>query len=239
MHDGQLVRVGGTDTGQPYPYTVPQKSCDHSAASASYNALQASLVRQFSTGIGYTIAYTWSKTLDEGGDGYFGVEGGVPEDPYDPKGSRGPASFDIPQILAANTIYELSFWHRQGFSTRKRFADYVIGNWRVNGIFSARSGQHHTITAAGDIANTGNAGTYERADLVGNPLQSGPIAGNSSCAPPSGPTHTRTHWFNPCAFATPKNGTLVTRGGTLSMRRATWVWTCLSTGCFRSKRALQ
>jgi len=39
----------GTNTGQPYPYTVPQKSWDHNAASASYNALQASLVRQFST----------------------------------------------------------------------------------------------------------------------------------------------------------------------------------------------
>ncbi len=30
----------------------------HSGASASYNALQASLVRQFSTGFGYTLAYT-------------------------------------------------------------------------------------------------------------------------------------------------------------------------------------
>jgi len=66
----------GTNTGQPFPYTVPQKSWDHNAASASYNALQASLARQFNAGFGYTISYTWSKTLDEGGDGYFGVEGG-------------------------------------------------------------------------------------------------------------------------------------------------------------------
>ncbi len=107
----------GTNTGQPYPYTVPQKSWDHNAASASYNALQASLVRRFATGLGYTIAYTWSKTLDEGGDGYFGVEGGVPEDPYNPKGSRGPASFDIPQILTANVIYELPFGTGRRFST--------------------------------------------------------------------------------------------------------------------------
>lgn len=78
----------------------------------------------------------------------------------------------------------------------------------MNGIFSARSGQHLNISAAGDIANTGNAGTYERADLVGDPFQSGPIAGNPSCVAPSGPTRTRSQWFNPCAFATPKNGTL-------------------------------
>jgi hypothetical protein len=198
----------GTNTGQPYPYTVPQKSWDHNAASASYNALQASLVRQFSTGFGYTIAYTWSKTLNEGGDGYFGVEGGVPEDPYNPKASRGPASFNIPQILTANTIYELPFGTGKRFATGNRIADYVIGNWQVNGIFSARSGQNINIVAGGDIANTGNAGTYERANLVGDPHQTGPIAGNPTCTPPTGPTHTRAQWFNPCAFAAPAIGTL-------------------------------
>ena len=200
-------QTAGT-TGQPYPYTVPQKSWDHNAASASYNALQASLVRQFSTGFGYTIAYTWSKTLNEGGDGYFGVEGGVPEDPYNPKGSRGPASFSIPQILTANVLYELPFGTGKPFSTGNRFADYVIGNWQLNGILSGRSGQTINVTAGGDIANTGNASTYERANLVGNPYQVGPIAGNPTCTPPAGATRTRLQWFNPCAFAAPTNGTL-------------------------------
>jgi outer membrane receptor for ferrienterochelin and colicin len=197
----------GTNTGQPFPYTVPNK-WDHSAGNASYNALQASLARRFDTGLGYTIAYTWSKTLDEGGDGFFGVEGGVPEDPYNPKASRGPAGFSIPQILTANAIYELPFGTGKSFSTGNRFVDYAIGNWQLNGILSGRSGQNINVTAGGDIANTGNGGTYERADLVGNPFQSGPIAGNPKCTPPSGPTRTLQQWFNPCAFATPAIGTL-------------------------------
>jgi hypothetical protein len=238
MHDVHLVRDAGTNTGQPYPYTVPQKSWDHNAASASYNALQASLARRFSTGLGYTIAYTWSKTLDEGGDGYFGVEGGVPEDPYNPKGSRGPASFDIPQILTANTNYELPFGTGKRFSTGNRFADYAIGNWQLNGIFSARSGQHLNITAAGDIANTGNGGAYERADLLGDPFQTGPIAGNPSYTPPSGPTRTRTQWFNPCAFKAPNIGTLGDAPRNFIQAQITGDWIRPSTGCFRSKRAL-
>ena len=198
----------GTNTGQPYPYTVPQKSWDHSGGTASYNALQASLLRRFSSGLGYTIAYTWSKTLNEGTDGYFGVEGGVPMDPYNPRGSRGPASFDIPQILTANVIYELPFGKNKRFSTGSSVGDYLIGNWQVNAIISGRSGQHINVTAAGDIANTGNAGTYERADLVGDPFQSGPVANNPSCSAPTGPTKTRNQWFNPCAFKTPAIGTL-------------------------------
>lgn len=202
------ARQAAGTTGQPYPYTVPQKSWDHNAASASYNALQASLARQFNSGLGYTISYTWSKTLDEGGDGYFGVEGGVPEDPYNPKGSRGPASFNIPQILTANMIYELPFGTGKPFATGSRLVNYIIGNWQLNGIFSARSGQNFNVMAGGDIANTGNASTYERANLVGDPYQSGVIAGNPSCTPPSGRTRTRTQWFNPCAFEAPAIGTL-------------------------------
>ncbi len=198
----------GTNTGQPFPYTVPQKSWDHNAASASYNSLQASLVRRFNTGFGYTVAYTWSKTLNEGGDGYFGVEGGVPEDPYNPKGSRGPASFNIPQILTANMVYELPFGTGKRFSSENRVVNYIIGNWQVNGILSGRSGQNVNVTAAGDIANTGNAGTYERANLVGDPFQVGPVAANPSCTPPAGSTKTRLQWFNPCAFMTPAIGTL-------------------------------
>jgi hypothetical protein len=184
------------------------RAFQRSTGSASYNALQASLVRRFNTGLGYTIAYTWSKTLDEGGDGFFGVEGGVPEDPYNPKGSRGPAGFSIPQILTANAIYELPFGTGKRFSSGNRLVDYAIGNWQLNGILSGRSGQNINVTARGDIANTGNGGAYERADLVGNPFQTGPIAGNPSCTPPTGPTRTLQQWFNPCAFATPKVGTL-------------------------------
>ncbi|GGA67771.1 hypothetical protein GCM10011507_19120 [Edaphobacter acidisoli] len=201
------TRPAGT-TGQPFPYTVPEKSWDHSAASASYNALQASLVHQFSSGFGYTLSYTWSKTLDEGGDGYFGVEGGVPEDPYNPRGSRGPASFSIPQMFSANFLYELPFGTGKQFSTGNHLVDYIVGNWQVNGIFTARTGQNFNVMAGGDIANTGNASTYERANLVGNPYQTGPIAANPSCTPPSGSIHTTTQWFNPCAFATPAIGTL-------------------------------
>ena len=131
----------GTNTGQPYPYTVPPKilgSVQMRPSASSQCVAGISGAPNSTLGFGYTIAYTWSKTLNEGGDGYFGVEGGVPEDPYNPKGSRGPASFNIPQILTANVLYELPFGTGKPFSTGRRFVDYVIGNWQLNGIISGR-----------------------------------------------------------------------------------------------------
>jgi len=215
-----LRQAAGT-TGQPFPYTVPEKSWDHSGANASYNALQA-MYRGKLPGLTYMVSYTWSKTLDEGGDGYFGVEGGVPEDPYNPRGSRGPASFNIPQMLAANFVYELPFGIGKRFSTNHRALDYIIGNWQVQSIVIGRSGQNFNVTSAGDIAETGNASTYERANLLGNPLASGPVPGNPTCSAPAGSTRTAAQWFNPCAFSTPAIGTLGNAGRNILQDQTFW-----------------
>lgn len=209
-------------SGQPYPYAPPQKSWDHAGANASYNALQATLQRSFASGLGYMIAYTWSKTLDEGGDGFFGVEGGVPEDPYNPKGSRGPASFNVPQMLAAHFVYALPFGRGKMLSTGNRVMDYVIGNWQITGIVTGRSGQNFDVVAAGDIAETGNGKTYERATLVGDPYKSGPVAANPGCTPPAGGVRTRSQWFNPCAFVAPSTGTLGTYGRNVLQAQNYW-----------------
>jgi Carboxypeptidase regulatory-like domain len=206
------ARVSAGVGGQPYPYAVPQKSWDHAGGNGTYNALQASLQRVFRNGLSYMIAYTWSKTLVEGDDGFFGVEGGVPQDPYNPKSSRGPAGFNIPQMFVANYVYDLPFGRGRLLSTGNRITDYVIGGWQWNGIVTARSGQPFQVTASGDVAETGNASTYERANQVGNPYKSGPVSANPTCIPPAGNVKTEAQWFNPCAFVTPPIGSYGTTG---------------------------
>jgi hypothetical protein len=77
---------------------------------------------------------------------------------------------------------------------------------------TGRSGQNFNVVAGGDFAETGNAATYERANRIADPYQSGPVAANPQCIAPSGPTRTKSQWFNPCAFASPAFGTLGTNG---------------------------
>jgi len=215
-------RQAANATGQPFPYAVPEKSWDHAGANASYNALQAMFRGNF-PGLTFMASYTWSKTLDEGGDGYFGVEGGVPEDPYNPKGSRGPASFNLPQLFSANFIYELPIGVGRRYSTNNRIADYAIGNWQVQAILTGRSGQNFNVTSAGDIAETGNGSTYERANLMGNPWIGGPVAANPGCpVTPLPTTRTAAQWFNPCAYQTPDRGTLGNAGRNILQNQRYW-----------------
>ncbi len=140
-----------------------------------------------------SISYTWSKTLNEGGDGYFGVEGGVPEDPYNPKGSRGPAGFNIPQIFVGE-CRSISFPSAPArrFQTGNRMADYVIGNWQVNGIVTGRSGQNFNVAGGEETLPTPETRARTKGQTWSAiPYQSGPIAANPSCTPPAGPTRTR------------------------------------------------
>lgn len=189
-----VYTTGANATGQPFPYMQPNK-WDRPGGNSTYNALQASLAHSTAHGLTYHAAYTWSKVIDEADDGFFGVEGGVSEDPYNIRGSRGPAGFNIPQLLTVALTYAVPVGQNQGFSTGNRVADYILGNWEVGTIFIMRSGQNFNITSAGDIGNTGNGNTYERADYNGANLT--PSGGRS-----------RFQWFNTSDFTTPAQGTL-------------------------------
>ena len=71
--------------------------------------------------------------------------------------------------------------------TGNKAADYVLGNWQVNGIADLRSGNPVNITITGDIANTGNV-NYMRPNVVGDWRIDQP---------------SRAKWFNTAAFAAP------------------------------------
>ncbi len=166
---------------------------DRSVGNASYNALQVQVDKRYSSGLSYQFAYSFSKFINEGGDGWFGAEGGVPVDPYHPAayGSRSVAGTDLPQVFTENTIFQVPVGKGQRWTTGSKIADYLIGNWQLNNFFTMRSGLPFTPQYSdGDLANTGNVGWagYEHADLVGDPHKN----------VPSG------YGFNPSAYAVPQ-----------------------------------
>ena len=176
---------GDTQPRALYPYSVPT-FYDRSVGNGNYNALQVQLDKRYTNGFTYQIAYTWSKSQTED-DGWFGVEGQVVQNPYDPGASRGLAGTNIPHVFTANGLYALPIGKGKSFSTGNRIGDYILGNWQLNSIFTWRNGQNYTVYDSADIANIGNTG-YERGNLVGNPNLS---------------NKTKGEWFNTAAWAIP------------------------------------
>jgi hypothetical protein len=191
---------------RPFPYITPT-FYDRSIGSASYNALQFEMKKRYSRGLGYQVTYTYSKSIDEGSSGWFGVEGQSLTDPYDIKSSRGPSGFDLTHTLSFNAVYEIPVGKGKHFSTKSTVLDYVVGNWQVNNIFSARSGTpYNAYYGASDLAGTGNVSwaQYERANLVGDP--------NSGSCPDGSKVGSASCFFNTSAFAVPAKGTFGTSG---------------------------
>jgi hypothetical protein len=171
---------------QPYPYIHPTYY-DRSWGRGNYNALQFNLNKRFNRGFAYQVAYTWSKAIDIGSSGWYGVEGQSVQDPYHFNNDRSVSGFDLTHVFTVNTLYELPFGTGKKFNTGKRTVDYLMGGWQVNAIGSGRSGQPYNLSVPGDSANTGNTG-YLRPNLIGNASNSNP---------------TRQKWFNTAAFAAP------------------------------------
>ena len=190
----------GATTSSPYPYISPS-DFDTAVGKSSYDALQASLNGRAFHGLTYLVSYTWSKTLDLGCTGWYGVEGCSIQNPYTLKNDKGPAGTDVPQIFSASWVYQLPFGKGQKYSSTYGPLNYVVGGWTLNGILSFTSGTPFFVGASGDIAhiaaNTAccalGFGNYERLNFHGG----NPYASNPS---PS-------QWLNPAAFSIPAPGT--------------------------------
>jgi len=167
------------------------------------------LKRSFSNGLSYLVSYTWSKAMDIGCSGWYGVEGCSVQNPYNLNADKSVAGFDLTHVLSASWVYQLPFGTGKRFKTGNGVVDYVVGNWQLNGILTFTSGLPYDVGVSGDIANTGMAGCctygYERLNLVGNPTPANQVPGD---------------WINKSAFAVPARYTFGTLGR--NALRANW-----------------
>jgi len=144
--------------------------------------------KRSSDGLGFPLAYTWSKAMGDFLDHLSvggGATGNFPQDAYNMAADYGPLAFDIPHRFVASAIYELPFGAGRKFVTDGAAAA-ILGGWSVNGILTLSDGRPFTVTAV-DTAGTG-AGRITRANCVGNPN-------------PEGFEPTPDKWFDTSAFA--------------------------------------
>ena len=151
---------------------------------ASYESLQAKFDQRFSNGLFFITAFTWSKNINIGCASFW--EACSIQNPYDLNAERGPSPLDVPLVFTVSPGYQLPFGNGKRYLNHGP-ASWILGNWQVNGIFSARSGTVYTPTINFDNANVGGGNT-ERPEVVGNPILSHPTLGE---------------WFNIQAFNVP------------------------------------
>jgi hypothetical protein len=164
-----------------------------SLANSSYNALEASLRKRFSHGLSFLASYTWSHSIDDVSS--FNITGSasqpvagendLAQDPFDLAAERGPSMFD------ARNRFVLSYqWSLPFLQHSSEWYGKVLGNWQLNGIFTAMSGTPFTVFDSNDVSLQGQA-----PEITGFSANRPNVTGN----PNSGP-RTPQEWFNVKAF---------------------------------------
>jgi outer membrane receptor protein involved in Fe transport len=164
-----------------------------SISNSSYNALEASLRKRFSHGLSFLASYTWSHSIDDVSS--FNITGSasqpvagendLAQNPFDLAAERGPSMFDSRNRLVLSYQWSLPFLQHSS-----NWYGKVLGNWQLNGIFTAMSGTPFTVFDSNDVSLQGQA-----PEITGFSANRPNVIGN----PNSGP-RTPQQWFNRSAF---------------------------------------
>ena len=143
-----LLQPGDTRTVQqrrPYP-SLGFILSDEGAGLSSYNALQSSLRKSYSSGLMFMVSHSWGRSMDT--------------DSYDGKATRfykpgdndyGRSIFDIRQRFVASVNYTIPLGNNW-----KGPAHYLASGWELNSIVALQTGLPFHVTAT-DRSNTGTS----------------------------------------------------------------------------------
>lgn len=164
----------------------------HSDGNSNYHSLQMNVVKRFSHSYTLQLAYTLSKSIDNGS--LDNGEGSSVSNPYNyHAGERGLSDFDRRHVAVINGVWDLPF-----FKDNRSWAARIFGGWRLSGDTTFTSGAPLSVVAGRDVAlyGPGRASGGQRAQLIGNPFQD--------------PSRSRSdliqNYFSTTAFAFPATG---------------------------------
>jgi len=184
------------------PSTFGAINYQDTSLNSNYNSLQMMVNRQFSHGLQFAAAYTWSRFFDQNSTFdnqaafiYPGLN------PFNLHSMYAPSDNDAPQRFVVNWTYTLPIYHFYHHVAK------LTDGWRVAGIATFQHGTPIELYDSADASLTCNASyeyltvpCWDRPSSTGSPLSIGnprnhTFSGNSN------------YWFNPAAFTIPPLGT--------------------------------
>ena len=192
-----IAGAGPVASRQLYPQFAPFIQNGFNEFASWYDGGALRIDKRFSHGFSFLLAYTYSKNLDYVDNlSNGGVGGQATSNPtrFNSKLNKGPAGFDIRNVLVLSGIWEIPG------RTGHPLLDGVVSGWKLGNVFTYHSGLPFSAFLGSDNENIGSVGGRfpEYPDLLGDPNA---IA-----------NRTPNQWFNTAAFAVPKLYTVGTAG---------------------------
>jgi hypothetical protein len=164
---------------------------------SNYDSLQLSAQRQFTNGLSFQGAYTYSHSIDTASGPFpsdWVSEPGVSQNFYDLRADRANSAFDRRHVFVGNLIYNLPVGdgQRWGHDEQGVFGK-VLEGWRLSMIGQLMSGVPFTPVLGFNNSLTAASFPADRPNLK---------SGVNPCASVTGDV---TKWFDPTIFTLPNN----------------------------------
>ncbi|MGH9673681.1 MAG: hypothetical protein ACRD44_10915, partial [Bryobacteraceae bacterium] len=174
---------------RPFPL-LGSISLDTFGATASYNALQANVVKKVSRGLSFTASYAWTKSIH-----LFAAPvattftAGVEQIGGRLDLERAASFYQAPHTFVGSYVYDLPFGKgRLWLASAPSVVSKLVSGWNVSGVVTMRDGLPFAPSISADRSGTGSP--RPRANYVGG-------------QPLYPEEKTLARWFNPAAFALP------------------------------------
>jgi hypothetical protein len=116
------------------------------AGRSIYHGLQVNLERRFRGGLGFGMAYTYSRLRDNAAD-----KRNILFNAYDDAGYWGVSDNDRSHVFNVHYLWELPFWRNQDTLVKK-----ILGGWQISGVTFFQSGALFSIRTGDDRAGVGD-----------------------------------------------------------------------------------
>lgn len=163
-----------------------------------YEALEASLKRNFSHGLMYQLSYTWSHNMADFVDNLTG--GSTPQNAYDYAHEMSDSAQDVRHRFTGGATWALPIGQGGLVMNNDSLAARLVGGWQANAIVNLQTGIPFNVSAP-DVSDTGsNHASYP--DCVGDAF-----AGTSKDPSRYAGSNAPGAYINVDAFAIPALGT--------------------------------
>jgi len=193
---------------EPYPAYGAIYDFNDRVGSSSYHAMQWTLQRAFRHGLQFSAGYTWSKSIDFGGNLASSATWG--QEYYSPTNARldrAVSGNNVPHRVVLSFVAELPFGHGKRFLTNTPVLHQALEGWKISGMGIFSNGFPLAISGGSTIGYN-NGG---RPNLIGDPVlpkqyqvigdgkTAYPLPDGRSLVVPAG----YKLYFNPDAFSVP------------------------------------
>lgn len=174
---------------------------------SAYNSLQAKIEKRMSNGLSFLATYTWSHAMDDAPEPLGGGIGTRDTNIFPLQDDYTNSNWDVRQRVTLSGLYQLPFGVGQPHMNHSGLLNGLFGGWGFSPLFFIQGGTPVSVGIA-NIAMADGSGGWARE--IRDPYAPGgsPNPTNPTITCPSR-VKTVQHWFNPCAFANPLSGDLI------------------------------